>query len=384
MVPAQGPNAHHGPLAPGLRLTASDRPGVAQPVPERDVPAHPWARMVLIMLLLVAGLTALWEGYTRTLGFEVGDLGDDPSSWAEQWRRIGKDPGQVAIVGDSRILFGTDLDRFAALTGTRPIQLALEGTNARPFLEEVAKSPFNGLLIVGIADQSYFRKGAGMGINRIKVGHWEAPNKRVSFVIERALRRHLAMLDEDASVTNMIVRTDHGWRKGADTPYDGIWKVGVTHDDRQFWLWPEIARNPFLLAHTIKGWMFVFGFPPPKPEIIAMTQAKTRDAVARIRTRGGDVIFVRPPSAPKLRALEDSRLPRAVGWDPLLRAAHVQGIHADDMPALKGITLPELSHVSRSCGTVFTDAYVRAVASMTPRLVLRSDAPRPLTAADCH
>ena len=34
---------HHG-LPSGLRLTAADRPGVAQPVPERDIPDQPWQR----------------------------------------------------------------------------------------------------------------------------------------------------------------------------------------------------------------------------------------------------------------------------------------------------------------------------------------------------
>ena len=37
---------HHA--ASAERLTASDRPGVAQPVPERPVPPKPWGRMALI------------------------------------------------------------------------------------------------------------------------------------------------------------------------------------------------------------------------------------------------------------------------------------------------------------------------------------------------
>ena len=41
----------------GLRLTASDRPGVAQPVPERDIPEQPWGRILVIAVLY--GLTAV-------------------------------------------------------------------------------------------------------------------------------------------------------------------------------------------------------------------------------------------------------------------------------------------------------------------------------------
>ena len=35
-----------GALPAGLRLTASDRPGQAQPVPTRDIPRQPWGRIM--------------------------------------------------------------------------------------------------------------------------------------------------------------------------------------------------------------------------------------------------------------------------------------------------------------------------------------------------
>ena len=42
--PGAPPNVHE--TRPGfVRLTAADRPGVAQPVPERDIPAQPWGRI---------------------------------------------------------------------------------------------------------------------------------------------------------------------------------------------------------------------------------------------------------------------------------------------------------------------------------------------------
>ena len=381
-VPAQGPNAHHGPLAPGLRLTASDRPGIAQPVPERDVPALPWLRMLLVSAVLVLLFTGLWEWHARSLGFEVGDLGDEASAWAQQWRRLDSENPPVVIVGDSRILFGTDLDRFQQLTGMRPVQLALAGTNGRPILEAVANdSSFHGLVIVGIADQSYFREAIGLGGKALAAGKWESPSARISFPLFRALRRHLAMLDDDMSFSTMVTRLDQYWRKGAPSPYDDVWKTAVAHDDRQMFAWPEFDRNAYLRDHAIHFWMWRFDNFRPTPADIAMTQARTKAAVAAIRARGGDVVFVRPPSSAQIRALEDHYLPREKGWEPLLQAANVKGIHADEMPALRGIRFAEQSHVSRACSTVFTDAYVRALSKLTPRLHLISSTE--LTAADC-
>ncbi|HEY6766695.1 MAG TPA: hypothetical protein VI386_18190, partial [Candidatus Sulfotelmatobacter sp.] len=59
-------------LPSGLRLTAADRPGVAQPVPERDIPDQPWHVMSVVVLVLVILLTCLWEWKMRTLELVQG------------------------------------------------------------------------------------------------------------------------------------------------------------------------------------------------------------------------------------------------------------------------------------------------------------------------
>ena len=94
------------------------------------------------------------------------------------------------------------------------------------------------------------------------------------------------------------------------------------------------------------------------------------------RARGGEVVFVRPPSAPELRVNEEAQVPKARGWNHLLSNTKSAGIHVDDLPAAQGLSLPEWSHLNRKCATVFTDAYVRRLAELTPRLKLRADAPR--------
>ena len=95
------------------------------------------------------------------------------------------------------------------------------------------------------------------------------------------------------------------------------------------------------------------------------------------------MIFIRPPSAPELRAIEESSCRGRKGWDVLLAGSQAKGIHADDLPQAQNLVIPEWSHLSRKCAAVFTDAYVRRLIQLTPRLKLRADAPPPLSRADC-
>jgi hypothetical protein len=373
-----------GALPAGLRQTAANRPGQAQPVPTRDIPSRPWVKMGVSVLCAVTLMTGAWEWNARTnLGLHAGDLADSPQAWAEARRAA--DYGQVAIVGDSRILFDTDQARFQAMTGVHPVQVAHVGTDARTLLEHFANDPnFHGLLIVGMADVIYF--GApGIGVGAVSVHNYaknDKPAQLTGLWIDRWLQQNLAFMDEDYRLSQMLPRLDHGWRKGADSPYDDVWKIGEMHSGRQVVMWDQIEKPGYLQAHARYAW---HGFKRPTIAgfVVQRVIAHSAEAVRRIRARGGDVIFIRPPSAPQLRVNEDHSLPRKLGWDRLLVGAKAKGIHADDLPQAQNLVIPEYSHLSRKCATVFTDAYVRRLVQLTSRLKLRADAPPPLSRADC-
>jgi hypothetical protein len=155
-------------------------------------------------------------------------------------------------------------------------------------------------------------------------------------------------------------------------------------EHRQHWLWRRIEYDPAYRARTRwawKGFKEKFAF---TPQLIAGGLARAKAAVDKIRARGGDVVFVRPPSAPQLRVNEEAQVPKARGWDMLLKDTHSVGVHIDDLPAsVQNLTLPEWSHLRRECATVFTDAYVRRLTQLTPRFKLRADAPPRLTRDYC-
>ena len=366
----------------GLRLTASDRPGQAQPVPTRDVPKQPWGRILIsVALALSVGVVAL-EANARRLGLNAGDLDNSEVAWVKE--RIRSDTAKVAIVGDSRILFDTDLDRFEALTGIRPIQLAIHGTSPLTLLEDAASNEnFRGVLIVGLADTMFFQPFDGYGEYVRRRGDFTSPSGRIGIEIDHVLQRRLAFLDSNHRLSVAAHRLDPDFRPGVEGPRHDIWKVSEVGEERATWLWPRVEYDPEYRARTRWAWKGFKEKYPYTPQLIAQGHARAKTAVDTIRARGGEVVFVRPPSAPELRINEEAQVPKKVGWDLLLSNTRSAGVHADDLADAQYLTLPEWSHLNRACATVFTDAYVRRLSGLTPRLKLIAGAPQPLDRSDC-
>jgi hypothetical protein len=265
------------------------------------------------------------------------------------------------------------------------VQAAHVGTNARALLDHFANDPnFHGLLIVGMADSMYFGMPViGVGANAVhNYVKNDKPSQLTGLWIDRWLQQYLAFMDADYRLSVMLPKLDHGWRKGVDSPYDDVWKIGEMYRGRQVAMWDQIENAGYLQSHARQAWG---GFKGPNvpPWLANKVIARSAEDVRQIRARGGEVVFIRPPSAPQLRVNENKRLPRAVGWDRLLAGVPAVGVHADDLSQAQNLVIPEWSHLSRKCATVFTDAYVRRLIELTPRLKLRPDAPPPLSTADC-
>ena len=378
-------DARHG-VPSGLRLTAADRPGMAQPVPERDIPQQPWRAMALVVIVLVVLFTSVWEWKMRTLELIPGDLGESYDHWADLRRQVDKRNVPVVIIGDSRILFDSDLDRATQLIGVRPLQLAIAGGSGLPILEDIADdSHFHGVAIVGMAETAYFDlQLAGVRPQKaLALSRWESPSKRGSFLIYRVLSHGLAMLDDNYQLSTLVFRLDHDWRPGVIDRREAIWKTQETGADGQTWLWRRLEHDRRLSQHMHNTWLHFFPSQPLDGQTISSVSARTKIAVDKIRARGGDVVFVRPPSAPDLRRIEDKHVPWARTWNALLAYTRSNGVHIDDLPAVQNLTLPEGSHLSRACATVFTDAYLRDLAGKTALLHLQPGAPPALSTRNC-
>jgi hypothetical protein len=345
-----------------VRLTAADRPGVAQPVPERDIPSQPWGRILLGAFVLFLLLLVAWEFGWRAFGATPG-YRNSFGAWAEQRRRIDTGEGdRTVLIGSSRVLFDVQLPVWERITGERPIQLALEGTSPVPVLEDLAADPkFTGRLLVGVAPDLFFTGFSYRG-EAIKHYHQETPSQRSGhWLSKHLLEPAFAFYDPDFALPAVVLRQEWPLRKG-EHKHTPVRKLMTMEPDRNTHMWRKVETDPRYRALVRGIWSERLNGPPPPPvstpekarRLAAEQIARASKAVATLRKRGVPVVFLRPPSNGPYYAFEQKRMPRARTWAPLLQQTGAPGIHFEDYPQLQGYDQPEWSHLSAADAKRFT------------------------------
>lgn len=364
-MPSSTSNSEHSQVRPGfVRLTASDRPGVAQPVPERDIPAMAWGPIWLGALVLLALLFSAWEWHWRAFGAEPGYRNSD-GQWAQQRRRINHgEGGKTVLIGSSRVLFNIQLPVWEKQLGEKPIQLALEGTSPLPVLEGLAADPeFTGRVLVGIAPDVFFTGFTYRG-DTLEYAKNQGPSQRSgTWISQTLLEPYFAFYEPDFALGTVLERQDWPLRSGMQRDLH-VRKLSVSALDRNTRMWSKLDNDPAYAKLAQDTWAERFSGPPPPfidtPEklrkVIDEQIAKTAKAVAALNARDVKVVFLRAPSNGGYYAFEQKVFPRETTWDALLQRTGAPGIHFEDHPELQGYTLPEWSHLSASEADRFTAA----------------------------
>ncbi|MET0232003.1 MAG: hypothetical protein ABW186_13805 [Rhodanobacteraceae bacterium] len=368
-------------LAAGLRLTASDRPGVAQPVPEREIPAQSWRPIAFAAAVMFVAMIGAWEWYWRDFGV-TPSYRNSNGQWAQQRRRIDEgEGGRTVLIGSSRMLFDVQLPVWERLTGERPIQLAMEGTSAMPTLDDLAGDPnFTGRLLIDITPLGFFATESTRA-DIVPYFHRESPSDRIGTSLSMALvEPYLAFYDPDFALATIVRR--QAWPERPGAPLRALPRKLVNHDiDRNSRMWTRIETDPAYHALVRQRWAQTFNDPLPPdmdtPEKAArVVDAKIAHAQAAIdvlRRRGVRIALFRPPSTGPFLERENRLLPREKTWDLLVQRTGLPAIHFEDYPELQGYELPEWSHLSESEACRFTAALVPIVEREFAKLEARND-----------
>jgi hypothetical protein len=350
-----------------LRQTASDRPGVAQPVPVRDIPAQPWMRISAAALAMLLVMLGAWEWHWRAFG-ATPTVRNSDGLWAMQRRRIDHGEGDVTVlIGDSRTYFDLQLPTWARFGGKRPIQLAFEGTSALPFLEDLAADPqFTGKLLVGVSPNVFFT-GGDLHAGVLRYYRDESPSQRIGqWLSMHLIEPNLAFDNPDFALATVMERQPWPHRPGTPV-FPKVRRLNVIEADRNSHMWSKVETDADYRALTRAIWLqrLAPSADDPPPEDVRQRSDQQIDraskAVATLRKRGVKVLFMRPPSNGPFLEAENRVFPRAKTWDALLAATGAPGIHFEDYPELQGLDLPEWSHLSRADAERFTESLYRIV-----------------------
>jgi len=336
---------------------------------ERPIPPAPWRGIAVVITIIVVVATTAWELYCRSLGYGP-TLNDNEDLWTLRRRSV--QPESIVIVGDSRAWYDVDLDEMEKGLGKRPIQLAGGGMCGFPVLEDLANDrTFHGTIICSIVPRLFFAPPGTPPFERgekvVKRLHNQTPAQRVSEYLAMPLEEHVAFLkQEELTLDDYLKKLPTPNRPGAIVsprlpPY-----FGTLDRERHARMIEECANPDGELAKRIQQiWLPLFQPPPPTyvpkdvfmkkmGEAIGKRFRDVADDVAKIRARGGKIVFVRFPHSGGLKQIEDRDTPRAQTWDPLLQMTHAPGIYYSDFPELSGFNCPEWSHLSAGDSVEFS------------------------------
>jgi hypothetical protein len=337
-----------------------------------QVPASaPAGRVWWVALLVAAAVLLGLELGWRQRGFRP-EPRDTPELWSLVRSRASEGDGRpVVLLGSSR--FRTDVvpeELSKALGGQPVLELAINASSSLPVLEELAADErFRGRVLCEVSPTMFFSVGYSetrtkpaacveQHRHRPLAANWETR-------LRVPLQERLAVLHPDLFPKSVI----HPLLLNRSLPRPNpVWMLADRSYHREF--------DPAKLAEMRAEWVHVFrdthGVNPEPGELEALLE-RVASSVERIRSRGGDVVFVRPVTSGTVRRIEDERFPRAVYWDRLIQRTG-KGVTFEDVPALAHLEAPDESHLDYA-GALEFSRFLAGVLSPAPPSGVAEDVP---------
>lgn len=319
-------------------------------------------KSALLVLVLSVIFLLFWEYYWRSSGYVRG-YDDGDALWCKN-RAMVYDSKATVFIGSSRMKFDLDIPTWEATTGEKAVQLSIAGSNPRMALVNLGEDEkFKGKLVVDITEGLFFQPFPDDRLtSHLKYLKEATPSQKVSDQLDFALQHILLFLDKDLfSLNAMLARMRLHDRPGVrgDVPWPT--KFTTTNFRRQEIMTDEFVKDTTLQRRVTDIWT-MFGALAPDHGVTGDTLQKifteVKTAVAKIKARGGQVIFTRTPSSGGYWDHEPLQHPRAEYYDQLLAITHSSGIHFKDYADTKDFICPEWSHLSPAEAVQYTNALI--------------------------
>ena len=325
------------------------------------------AGLLAVFISLVSILT--WEFHLRQTGNPIS-YDDNEAMWASKRAMVYEPSDQATVfIGDSRMKYDLDIPTWETLAGNHAIQLANVGSSPRLVLEDLANDPnFKGRLIIDITEGVFFSEVAFYdGRTNKKIAYYKnrTPTQRFSFEVDHVLESKFVFLDQDNfSIYAMLDKLHIPPRPGINS--GPAFPIGFTlsNFDRQSYMTPDFVADTSQ-QNVVKG---VWAYGIKRRDGAKLSDAKldaifssVKNNIDKIKSKGGEVLFVRPPSTGPFLEAEMKGYPRAAYWDRLLTFTGCHGIHYADYPATANLICPEWSHLTPADAVVYTRSLIKTL-----------------------
>lgn len=322
-----------------------------------------------IVILFVLGLEIYWRSKGNLVSFN-----DDKVLWAHERRKVYQPADRSTVfAGSSRIKWDIDIETWENLTGEKAVQLALVGTSPRKILEDLANDEnFKGKLIVDVMEFVFFTFDT-MRFERssreaLEYYYNETPAQRGSALLGFALESKLVMIDEGKFGLNQLLlevsqNNNRPGVRAAPIPFQPEYIIVTARRQNKFT--PVFLNNPGLIEKHVEHWKrdMMGGGPPeiPKGKALDSLCQVYKTLIDKIESRGGTVLFIRPPASGDYLASEIHFFPRQQYWDYFIEYCKVPGIHFADYPATANFVCTEGSHLNPDDAVKYTASLVNTL-----------------------
>lgn len=322
---------------------------------------------ILVLILTIIAVCG-YEFFLRHKGFEIS-YDDSESLFANSRRKVYLPQDEATVfLGSSRIKYDIDTETWRQLTGETPVQLGFVGSRATAVLQDLAADPeFKGKVIIDATEGLLFDvtgRSDTKPVSALEYFHNETPSQRFSFHINTILESGFVFLDKDNfSLSPILEQIPLPARPGHFSFPKYPAEFSVTNFDRQNQMTENFIQDTTQFSIMRKVWLQIAEMgkqqTPPSPGVIDSIILDLNENIDIIISRGGQVVFLRPPSSGPLWQGEQNRFPRPAAWDNLLKTTDCKGVHFLDYPEISSFTCPEYSHLSRLDAIIYTKTLIR-------------------------
>jgi hypothetical protein len=324
-------------------------------------PRQPWAKILVVMLLLCATASAGAELFARRRGFKPTLL-DDADLWCNVRACVRPNDGnQVLLIGASRLQMDVDpIVIGRELSVDPPLQLAVHGSTSIPALEELAADQhFRGIVLCDVIPAHYFHTSEfDGGQQEVYVEHWKSRPFISSF------ERGLVTQFQSNFVLRLLAsaRSDNGkhWIVARQLPVPDYVRM---LSDRCIIADFDLANKSYVEGIVERGLKRSTASPISEFQL-RKNLIRIEECVSRIEARGGRVVFLRLPVSGKMRELEERNFPKSKFWDAFRQSSSAQFVDFDDYPSLRCFRCGDGSHLDRRDRQPFSRALAQALRPM--------------------